>query len=334
MISGKNETAMRTRVNTNRQVFGNNLAAARTHLRRAARVNPWRQPASFRRFVGCKVHELTPGGVGDALVHTAPVPILHVGDVQVLEGNDLELVDQSPTELVCKVPSSVGDTVVDVLDNTLAFATLRRSLLGFAQSALRFGQSLLIMAKEARVGDMLASRESGKMSQANVHADGFVNGRQRLRFDDAGEVGIPVAECVSADSERLGLADDGPMQLDLDVADLGETQASIIQESPIAFLLGIGERIVAIISTKSWIARFLACLHTAKKGLEGKIEAGQGFLHSLGMALSQPRMFCFPDGKHLHSVVSGYRTLFLLPGVLARFQPLVICPATAMELAL
>jgi len=293
-------------VNAFRQVFGNNLAATRTHLRRATRINCDAQPTGPFRLVGRVLSELTPRSIANALVHTAPVAVLHVPNIQVLKGDNLELVHQSPAQFVCEVFAAVGNALVDMLDDTLMLAVFWCVPRALTQSALGFGKRPLILAEEARVGDVFTVAQSSKMRQANIHADGFRRGRERAGFNLTREAGIPIAQGIAFDGQCLDYAPDGSMELDLDMPDLGKTQMFMARKSPVALLLRVGERIIAILSTKSRIPRFLSRIHAAEECLKSKIEARHCFLHGLSVALLQPFMFCLPSREHLYGIVSGY----------------------------
>jgi hypothetical protein len=130
---------MRTIVNANRQVFANDFTAAGAHLRRLPGVNLYNRPTSFLRFEGRVLDQLSPGHIGDTLVHTTVITILHNLYVQVLEDYDLELIDQLSTNLVCKVPAAIGGALVDMLYDTPALAVFWRAFLARAQAALRLG---------------------------------------------------------------------------------------------------------------------------------------------------------------------------------------------------
>jgi hypothetical protein len=265
---------MGTIVNTNRQVFANDFAASGTHLRCVSGINSCDCPTSFLRFEGRVLHESPPGDIGDAFVHPAMVAVLHSLNLQVLEDDELEPVDQVATDLMGEVPPAVGDALVDVLHHALALEVLWRALLARAQAALRLGQRAFVLAEEVWIGNMLACAQGGKVRQTDINAGHLVGGGQRLRFDLAGEAGIPVAEAVATDGEGLDLALDGPVKSDLDVADLGESEPTVVEEAKVALLLGICEAVEAVPALEAGIARLLVTgLDPAEEGTECRIDA-------------------------------------------------------------
>ena len=314
-------------MDANIQIFRNNVTATRTHPCRAVWVNPWRQPTSPFCLVSCEVHELTPGSVTNTLVHAAPVPILHILNVQVLKSDDLVLVDQSPTQFVSEVFTAIADTGINVLDDALLLMILQRAFHALAQSVLRLGKRFLILAEEAWIGNVLASREGSKVNQAYVNADNLRRRWQRLWLDDAREAGIPVAQSISPDGQRLDLALNRPVQLDLDGADLRDIELIIKSKSR----LWIGERIVTIMTTEPRIARSLSCLHAAKKGIECKIDASLGILKTLRVDIGKLRSFLLPLSQQFIGIVQRQGFLAFLPGLAAYLKGLIIYRSASIQ---
>ena len=120
-------------VNSNRQVFANDLTATGTLLHRVPGIKPYNRPTSFLRSEGRVPSQLPPGRIGNTLVHSPVIAVLHVLYVQVPECDELKLVDQSPAHLVGKVLATVGDALVDVLHHAYEFAVLCRAFLARAQ---------------------------------------------------------------------------------------------------------------------------------------------------------------------------------------------------------
>ena len=95
------------------------------------------------------------------------------------------------------------------------------------------------------------------------------------------------------DRQRLNLPLNRTVQLDFDVADFRERQASVQAESS----LRVGERVVAILRTKTRKARHLPALDTKEKGLESFINAAQGILQHLTTNRSHVRSNFFDAPK-------------------------------------
>jgi len=320
---------MRTFVNTDRQIFGDNLTTARTHLRSVARVNLYYCSASFFRFARTALYKLTPCSVRDALVHATPVAILHTLDIQLLKGDDLELIHQSPAQFVGKVLAASSNAVVNMLDNTLVLAALRRTFATGRESALCFRQRLFGLAEKPRILNSLSSTESCKVSQAHINPNDFIGRRQRLRFYDTREAGIPVAQRISSDSQCLNYTFEGPVQSDLDVSDLRDPQPSVIKQPKST--LRESEAVVTVPATEPWVARRIPSFYSTEESSKREINTSAYVLQTLRVSSSQKRIFRFPSRKHIASVVTRKRFLSLLPSITTHFQRFVIDPPTSIK---
>lgn len=311
------------------QVFRDNLVAARTHLRRVVWVNSDTHPTSFRRFVGRVLSQLSPRSIIDTLIHTAPVAILHLLNVQVLKGDDLKFVHQASTQFVRKVFAPVGNASVDVLNDSLALVIFGCTLGALAQSALRLRQHLLILAKEAGIGKMLASRQGSKVCQTNIYANDLRRWGEWFKFDFTREASIPVAQGIPSHSQGLDCTLNGSVEFDLNIADLGQIEPSTVQE--LEARLRIRKAIVPSPATKARITRGLICFRTAKEGLKSQVNTGTGILQGLRVSIEQKRMFALPVRKHLDRIVTRYRALFLLPGIFTGCKSLIVDPTASIE---
>jgi len=293
---------MRTIVNTNRQVFPDNLTTARTHLGSVAWINRDTRPASIFCFVGRVLPKLTPGSIRDAFVHAAPVAILHVLNVQVLEGDNLKFVYKSFAQFMRKVFAAVGNTLMNMVNDATVFTILMCAPRTLAQSALRLGKRLLVFAKWARIGNVLAGRKGSEMGQTNIYSHNFWRWWQWNRLNDTRETGIPIVQSISANDKCLDFAFNGTVEPDLDCAYFRKTQSDIILQGESA--LRIGERIIAIFPMKARIARLLFGFHAAEKCLKREVNANTGVLQGLGVGIKQKWMLSLPIGQHLHGVIA------------------------------
>ena len=316
-------------MNANRQVFRNNLTTTRTHLRGVAWINCDARPTSFFRFVGRVLSKLTPRSIADAFVHAAPVAVLHILDTQILKSDNLKFIHQSSTQLMRKVLAPIRDALVDVLNNAFTLASFGRAFFTGGKSTLHLRECLFVSAKEPRVLNLFPGGQCSKVRQPNVHANDIWRGRQRHWFNLTRKTGIPVAQSISPDSQCLDLTLDGAMQLNLDIANFGETQLSIVKQAEST--LGKSETIIAVTRLKSWIAWLLSRFHAAEECLECKINSHTCILQRLRICIIEKGLFLLPDKKHFHGIIKIYRALFLLPSVFAYLKSLVINPATSVK---
>ena len=92
-----------------------------------------------------------------------------------------------------------------------------------------------------------------------------------------------------------------------------------------------GEARVPTVS-QTWIARLFACLHSTKESLESQIHSLLNILQDLGMDTHQFGMIsAFQTSEPFIRVVQRKGLLFLLPGVFASGQRLVVDPTTKFQ---
>lgn len=294
---------MRTIVNADRQVFRNHDTTARAFLRRTPGVDEQTRPTSLCRFVLRVLHELTPGHVRDAAIDDAVSVGLHIPNVQVLEDQQAIAIDQLARFLVRKVVASIRLALIGVTQGVRRLAPFGATLGQAFLLALQAGDVLGISLHPTLARDGFAIGHHRERGEAKVDADHLLRDGQGLGFHDAREAGIPVSYGVPADGQGLGLALDGSVHLDLDGANLGETQAAIGKETPVAFLLRICERIIAVFAAKAGIAGLVAVLDAMKERLEGKVHAQLCVLLRLSVPASQRLIVAAPLSEQAVGIV-------------------------------
>ena len=317
-----------------RERLGNDFTTAGTLLRCAAWFNQNDCTTSIFRFACTALDELSPRGVGNTLVQPTMVPVLHVLNLKFFEGQQLKTVDELAAQLVGKVKTAVSNALVDVLYYALPFASLWRSLRFFVLAPLGFRQRFLITAKEAGICNRFTVRQRSKVCQAHVNANHLIRDGQRLRFHNAREAGIPLAEHVSANCQCLRYPLQLAVQSDSHITDFRKMNIFIADKLPV-YILGICERIITGIGLEtrvSWF--FLTRVDTTKKSAKSQIYALLSILHRLTMTSLQPYLSLFPFSQHLVCVITAERFLPFFPGIAAHFQRLVIDPTAAIKMLL
>ncbi len=149
-------------------------------LTRIGRVDSHVVSASFFRFAGQFAEKLRPGGIGNAFGETMVVG--HAVDVQVFYSNHAVVIDDLAAFLVREVVASEGNPFMHASHNFAMLATLGCVFGEFAMLALRLSQRLLFLAKEARVLNLCAIRESRERLESDINP--YLGGkfRQSLRF--------------------------------------------------------------------------------------------------------------------------------------------------------
>lgn len=320
---------MRTRVDTNAQIFWNQRPTTGASLTGVPGVDFHHATTSAFRLVRRVVDQLTPSSIGYALGET--VVLEHPVNIQVLKRNDAKLVDQPPTEFVGKISAAVGDALVYLGDHAPPPGSFGRSLLGFAQLPLGFRQNLLILAEETRIRDMLARTEGGERVKPYVNTNGLWFIGQRLGFNFTSEAGVPVASSSTANGERLDLALDRTVENNLHAANLGQGEAVVFQ---LEAELGVGEAVIPRGRPEARIPWRLASLDATKEVLKGKVNAVANLLQHLGVNCLERGPFLLPAREHFNRVVEPDVLLTLLPGDFTNLKRLVVDPTAFVKLLL
>jgi len=270
-------------MNTNRQVFINQMSTARTHFGCIAWINLYARSTSFFRFVYRELQKLSPGNIRDTFVHAAPVAVHHFPNFQLFKCDYAESVHQLATEFMRKVPPFISNALMYLGQYLSSLGSFRRALLSFAQSSLRSCKSLFLLTEEARVRNFLAIGICGKASNANINADYCIDLRKWLSFSLARKASIPISGSVPNDGQILDRPADRSVKFDPHFPDLGKKKFAIFQKSETA--LGICKTTVSKLSLKSRITRFLSRFHSTEESLQCKINASTGFLQTLRISV-------------------------------------------------
>ncbi len=321
-------------MHSNTQVLRHYRTATRTHLRRSAWVNKHHCSASICRFARTSLCKLMPRHVTDASVHATVIAVLHLLYVKFLKDQKLITIDQFTGSLMGKIIPAVGNPSVNMLHHTLVFSTCRSALHVLTESLLCIGKGNLVTFEEPWVLNTATVRHGGKMRDAKVNSSYLVSGWQWVRFDNARETHVPLANGIPTYRKGLGFSNQRTVQFDLHITDLGQSNRLVINKRPVALLLWIGERVVSIFPTEPRIAWFLACFDTTEERTECQINTFLSILHGLSVSLLQPGFLLLPDGRHLLCVIPTEAAFVVLPGIPADFDGLVVHPSAAVELGL
>ena len=259
-------------MHAHRQIVCDHGATGRAALRRPAWINLTTYSTSLSHFVLRVGDELIPVSIRKAFCQT--VVLDHPGDAQVLKDDDAKLGGQSAAQFVGKVLASVGDLRVDTPHNPLLIGSFRCLFGVLAHSTLRNGKRLLILAKEAGIGDLLTGRERREHVQANIDPDrrAVMLGRRHVsqltRYDQ-----VPLLR-TTREHQCLDRPVDWTMHDDPDLADVLEVDALPVNLAAIP-VGGKLHRSKTIVSLEAWIARLFAPLQAPKEGLKRLVQAAQ-----------------------------------------------------------
>src|SRR5205814_1787558 len=183
-------------------------------------------------------------------------------------------------------------------------------------------KSLLFSAEKARILDCLSIRERGKGFQADINAYGSGDRWQTLRFHFTGERGIPFASTALVDRECLDVPTYRAMIDHLDGAKLGEAHPVIMRDAKAR--LRKREGVIAVLTTKTGIARIFPGLTTPEKRFESQIDAYCHVLQDLRMHAFEGGALLFQDRKGFLLLIKRERFPLLLPSITAFFQQMII----------
>lgn len=331
MIPTQGQAAMRTFVFTDMQIFRNDVTTTRAFLRCTPGINQYNSPASFFRFALTELYESSPGHISYTLVKDFVAILLHTLYVQVFKRDELIFVDQLTRFLVSEIIASVSLTLVSVLQGANRLPPLRAAFGQFLFLAVQPGHIFCIPPHPSLALNLVAVGEDGKCRQSQINTHNLIRWWHWLGFDNTRETGVPVTDTITPDSQGFAHTFKWPMQLDFYITDFGEANTAVIEKSPVSFLLWISERIVTMAGLEAWVSWFLAVLYAAEESTKGKVNPLLGILHSLSMSLLQPLVFLLPLCQEFIRLIPAQRHLFVLPGITAHFQRLIVYPSAGIK---
>jgi hypothetical protein len=316
--------------------FTERLGDALSATRAVLRGIPWVYVCYSTTGACCLVcrdpHKLSPGDVSNRLCQA--VVLHHVGNLERFKGQDAMSIDQCSGCLVAKVIAPVSNALMDTRHDLATLRTRWRPcatawaqavcglpLLGLGKTALRFCQGLLVCLKAARVGNLFASAQSGKIRQSHINANGALIGWQRHCISLDREACIPLSTRCASEGQGFNRALNWPMQHKPQHPNFRDTQEACLHGK--ARLLK-GEAVIASRSMKTREARLFSRFDTTEKRFIGQVYPLLGILQDLTMHLRQRRTFPLPLGQHRMCLVERQGFLPLFPRLLAMGQRLVV----------
>jgi len=309
----------------NGQVFRNQLLTPRALLGCVAGINFDTRSTSILSFEERILPKLSPACIRYAF---GKIAVLQQAlDIQPLKDDQVIRVDQLAARLVGKVAPAIGNALVDLTHHFAILPSLRRALLALAEPPLRFRQRFLIAPEEARVLNGAPIRQRQISVQTAVYARIAFRLRQWLGFDFARETGIPFAQTIASDGERLDLTFQGTVQLDLDAADLGEVQR-VRQIEPKLFER---DAVVSPLTLETGIAWLFACFHAAEERLKSQVNALLNVLQHLREYLPEFWTLTFPLGEELVGLVQIHHLAAFFPRLFASGKRFIVDPPAQLK---
>jgi len=274
--------------------------------------------------------EHSPRCIRYRFVHPSVVLTLHLLDVKFLDVYLPEPLNKLVRQLKDEILSLVGNAFVHTSNRLLALRSLGRSFRRGGEFALCLRERFLFLSVESRISDLLSGRQSGKRLQANVDTYNFVGFRQKFRLHFAGEARKPLSPDCPANNDCLAFALKRSMQLDFDIANLGQPKLSVVNPDTVS-KLRIGKAVVLSLTLEPGITRFLSGFDSAEERLERKVHSFTNILKDLAVNHRNKRIVRF-DKRQLPLLFKiRQRLSSRFVGVLSLPQEIVIDASASFE---
>ncbi len=355
-ITVNSQTAMRTIVDTNRQIFRDSGSALGAELRG---VSGWHfnyYPGSFFRFPAQYLEEPEPRhiphrpvqsmiqlifeveiglpvcGILSNLLNALPkrcVPRVHFLNV-----DGVIVADKTIRHLEMEVSPLVVDFIIGFSEKDTGFIPAVRAFYSTGEHLLPHSENILGLLKEAGIAYLNTIRSSKKGLAAYIYANSSASWRQWPQWHIiTREAHIPLATRIFANSDRLYVSVNRARQPELESADIPNSEIFTFK-SPTRFFEG--ETIIAVPpleAGKTWLVTIL----------DPTKEASIGFIQPLNHLLKNLRanLLIFGEGylqfgKLLNLTKAGYRTFVLTVNsytllkssvieIATEFKPMVGC---------
>src|SRR5262245_19718543 len=135
---------------------------------------------------------------------------------------------------------------------------------------------------ESGIVDIGPIRKLGECGQAQINADLFIRGRQRLRGAFDAEHSIPLSG-LAFDANGFDIPFDWPMQFQFDLADALYSQLAIVEHFAAGSISGEGDAVISTDRSESGISWRLTSLYAHEECLESLIQSPQYVLRALSI---------------------------------------------------
>jgi len=269
-ISVNDQPAVRAIMNTVSQSFRYIRQATTTGacLRRVTGVYLDKLPTSFLHFVGEFGKEHPPSRIVDRLRQH---PTSQTLDIQILNGNQTIVIRYLPTDLVVKIRPLIPDMRVRLLEQTDGLAPAFAAFPSPGDASLCCPECRLAMTVVAWVLYQLTIGQGGKGRESHVNSDSVRQRRRWIHTDNHAETGIPLTS-LTLEGERLNLAGDRPVHLQLDETDTLQLKPVVVRNVATISPGREGITVEAVPTLKPGVAGFSPSLHPAEESPESLVD--------------------------------------------------------------
>lgn len=302
MISVKNEAAIKTRMNANRQYLRDFFSALRTQLRCSVGTYFDQLSTSFFRFVREQGKECTPGTIGNTPCEVSVSD--HALNVQIFNVNRFVMLDVVIRQFVKEVFTLIRYPFVSASDFNAGFVPSIGALNPSSERPLLSTKIRERGLEKHRVGCNKPVRINSERLDTDIYPYGLMRfGRRSFGNEVAGKGNKPFARrsTTEGDGFDLSLSRAGEEQLEPTNFCNGEVASfEFPATTPNC------NRVVTILSFEPRVARFLPLLHSSEERLEGPIQNLQRFLKGFRRNVISRNMFT-EFRQLVNLIVEGYR---------------------------
>ena len=232
----------------------------------------------------------------------------HAFCIEFFDDNQTEAVDKPAGSLVNKIMAAKSDTLVNTTHNLHCLTAFLTAMLLFAEFALCFRQSLLVLAEELGIDNELPIRESGELVQPHVYTNSFIGRGKRLLLYLNGKADIPLL-ALPPNSAGFYTTFDGAVEDGFDVTYLGQVDGLLAYLEP---CLGVCETVVSA-AFEARKTGSVPTLDTGKERFERKVYPNSNILQNLTEHACDFGELFRPDRKVLLLFITrGRRALYFI----------------------
>jgi hypothetical protein len=316
-------------VNSIRQLELLPCSASATVLRGVGGVTLDSPFTSVLCFVPNKIKKHAPCSIRNAFINAVKIVFLHVVNRQIFNTDRIESIYNFTGKLMAKIVALICNPFVCTRNHLARFRSCSTGFLLRRESALNPSQHLFFLTKKARIFNLFAIRQGGKIGQSHVNSNRRLNWIFHwVTTDIAGECYKPFPGWRASDCTSFYYAFNRSVELDFNAANLRKSE-NVFKK----FKTRLREckRVVAKSASKSRKARRFTSFDAPKKCSKGEIDSCGNILKNLAENIKQKRVFLFECFKAVTLIISAQTLLFRFPCGFALFKKMIVQPTTSIK---
>ena len=303
------------------------MVAPAAILRGIGRIDSNILSPSFFRFGGEFTEKFRPGCVMNALRKTMVMG--HTIDVQIFNGYHTKPINDLAAFLMREIIPTELNPLMDTGYNLTVFPSLLRAFCQFRMLPLYSCELFFFLAEKAGIVNFIPIRQSSERLQPNINACLGRQFWQAFRFAFNRKGSVPFACAAFLNGERFDFPAYRTVQDNPDMPNTRGIEFALLVNLKTA--LWIGERVIAVTSTKTRKARCFSRFTPSEECLKSEINTHRYILKDLRVDCIERGTFLFQH--RIGGLLSIARQAFacLLIRRLAHFKQVIIEPTTFRE---